>query len=110
MDMMKKFNGIWNAKADKRYKTFVTTAADTESVWLCKKSTIHVWPGKEYALRLFPENELSHWDVHDFCALLSDMSKDRSSIICVFPTDKDYLEAHPQKLLMDLQEELDRLE
>ena len=60
--MNKRFKGLWNTTAEKRYKHFITYAVDYESAWLLSNEDgfatidvdgyIHllVWPSKEFAV------------------------------------------------------------
>lgn len=106
---MKKFDGIWNAEPHKRYKNFVATIADTEKVWLHKGSQLSVWPEQEYALRLYPRDEINCLDVHDFSSSIS-KKNDAADHVCVFPNGKDSFLVPVKSLLRDIQEELDRIE
>lgn len=106
---MNKFEGVWNASAQKRYKNFVTTTADTEEVWFCEGSKFSVWPEQEYARKLFPTEEIECMDVHDFCGSVLEKFP-ANECIYVFPNDRDAFAAEPEKLLFDIQNELDRIE
>lgn len=106
---MNKFEGVWNAAAQKRYKNFVTTVADTETVWLCEGGKLSVWPELSYAQKLFPNEKIMCMDVHDFCCSVLEKYP-VTDCIYVFPNDRDAFIAEPQNLLVDIQNELDRVE
>lgn len=106
---MKKFDGIWNAEPHKRYKNFVATIADTEKVWLHKGSQLSVWPEQEYALRLYPRDEINCLDVHDFSSSILEKN-DAADHVCVFPNGIDSFLVPAKRLLRDIQEELARIE
>ena len=107
---MDKFNGVRNAPPEKRYKNFVSTVVDMEKVWYCKKGTLQVWPGKDYALSQVPLQDIASLEVHNFCELLKKMRIASEDCIQVFPTNKDCFEIHPEGLLKDILDELERVE
>lgn len=107
---MNKFWGVWNALPEKRYRNFISTVADMQMVWLRKNEILSVWPEESYALQKTPAEKIACVEVHDFCILLEKLSYDPSSSICVFPTDKDYIEKRPHELLRDILDELERIE
>ena len=107
---MNKFYGVWNASPEKRYRNFISTVADTQRVWLSKNEMLSVWPEESYALHKTASEKIVCVEVHDFCNTLESLSYDSSHSICVFPTDKSYIEKHPDELLRDILDELERIE
>lgn len=106
---MNKLEGVWNASAQKRYKNFVTTVADTEKVWFCEGSKLSVWPEQGYAQKLFSTEEITCMDVHEFCHSVLEKYP-ATECTYVFPNDRDAFITEPRKLLFDIQNELDRVE
>lgn len=106
---MNKVEGVWNAAAQKRYKNFVTTVADTEEVWFCESGKLSVWPEESYAQKLFPTEKIMCMDVHEFCSSVLEKFPE-TECIYVFPNDRDAALTKPGKLLFDIQNELDRVE
>lgn len=107
---MNKFEGVWNALPGKRYKNFISTVADTQTVWLSKNGILSVWPEESYALQITLADKIASVEVHDFCNLLKELANDPSASIRVFPTDKDHIDKHPCELLRDILDELERIE
>ena len=118
----KRFEGIWNATAEKRYKHFVTYTVDYESVWLLSDEDgyatidvdgyIHllVWPSKEFAVAYSEEDTPVEMDIHEFIKRCNDMREDTNIRFMVFPTDKDAWIVSTEDLLNYLIEELGRVE
>ncbi len=106
---MKKFDGIMSAPPHKRYKNLITTAADIETVWLWESDELYIWPEKIYAQGVCSQECLKNIDVHIFCEMLS-QEYALAERICVFPNGCDVFIVSPQKLLEDIQEELERVE
>lgn len=118
----KRFEGIWNATAEKRYKHFVTYTVDYESVWLLSDEDgyatidvdgyIHllVWPSKEFAVAYSEEDTPVEMDIHEFIECCNDMREDTNFRFMVFPTDKDAWIVSTEDLLNYLIEELGRVE
>lgn len=76
---MNKFEGLMNAHPRKRYKSFVTTVADTEMVWLdcdpnqlvlTEQCPISVWPEEMFASAVCSDKAAFSIEVHEFCELL----------------------------------------
>ena len=122
-----RFEGLWNATAEKRYKHFVTYVADYESVWLLSNKDgvatidvdeyIHllVFPSIEFAtaytLVAHSENDTPmEMDIHEFCEHCKDMINEKSTRFMVFPTDKDAWIISTEDLLTDLIENLEQVE
>ena len=113
---MNKFEGLMNAHPHKRYKSFITAVADTETVWLDHDPTqlvptepcpISVWPEEMFASTVCPDKAIYSIEVHEFCELLM-TSPNRA--IRVFPNGKDQVDTAANVLLADIKEELDLLE
>ena len=118
----KRFKGLWNASAEKRYKHFVTHTVDFESVWLLSNDDgyatidvdgyIHllVWPSKEFAEKYNKEDTPVEMDIHEFCERCESMINEETIRFMVFPTDKDVWIISTEDLLNDLTEELELVE
>lgn len=118
----KRFEGLWNATPEKRYKHFITYTVDYESAWLLSNEDgfttidvdgyIHllVWPSKEFAVAYSEEDTPVEMDIHEFCERCEDMMNEENIRFMVFPTDKDAWIISTEDLLSDLTEELERVE
>lgn len=104
---MDRITGLMNAPAPKRYKSFCVTCADTEEVWLLPGKPVCVWQDKELAERCCPDEEFACMEVHDFCRWLEEHA---CCSVRVCPNGRDCTDIPAEKLLEDLQEELDLLE
>ena len=113
---MNKFEGLMNAHPRKRYKSFVTTVADTEMVWLdgdpgqlvsTEQYPISVWPEEIFASAICSNKAIFSIEVHAFCKLLMACS---NRLICVFPNGTDQVDTTADALLADIEEELNLLE
>lgn len=126
MNNDKRFEGLWNAIAEKRYRHFITYAVDQESVWLLANEDgfatidvdgyIHllVWPSKEfadaYSDAYSKEDTPVEMDIHEFCERCEELMDDKEIRFMVFPTGKDVWIVSTEGLLSDLTEELERVE
>ena len=122
MNNDKRFEGLWNATAEKRYNHFITYAVDYESAWLLANENgfatvdadgyIHllVWPSKEFAEEYNKEDTPVEMDIHEFCERCEEMMNEENIRFMVFPTDKDAWIVSTEGLLNDLTEELERVE
>ena len=119
---MKRFEGIWNASAEKRYRHFINYVADQESVWMLSNEdglttidldgyiNLLVWPSKEFAVA-FDEKEIPvEIEVHDFCQRCKNMLEEKNIRFMVFPNDKDTYIVETEELLNAILEELELLE
>ena len=118
----KRFEGLWKATPEKRYKHFVTYAVDYESAWLLTNKDgfatidadgyIHllVWPSKEFAVAYCEEDTPIELNIHEFCERCKEMMNEENIRFMVFPTDKDVWVVSTEELLKDLTEELERVE
>lgn len=112
---MNKFDGLMNAAPCKRYKSFVTTIADAEKVWLdcepnlllSKQCPVSVWPEEMFASAVCSDKAMFSIDVHDFCELLMDCS---NRPIRVFPNGINSADTTADALLADIEEALDQVE
>ena len=122
MNNDKRFEGLWNATAEKRYNHFITYAVDYESAWLLANENgfatidvdgyIHllVWPSKEFAEAYNKEDTPVEMDMQEFCERCEEMMNEENIRFMVFPTDKDAWIVSTEGLLNDLTEELERVE
>lgn len=122
MNNDKRFEGLWNATAEKRYNHFLTYTVDCESAWLLANEEgfatidvdgyIHllVWPSREFAEAYSKEDTPVEMDIHEFCERCEEMVNDENIRFMVFPTDKDAWIVSTEGLLNDLTEELGRVE
>ena len=90
MNNDKRFEGLWNATAEKRYNHFITYAVDYESTWLLASEDgfatidvdgyIHllVWPSKEFAEAYNKEDTPVEMDIHEFCERCEEMMNDEN--------------------------------
>ena len=88
MTSNKRFDGLWNAAAEKRYKHFITYTVDYESAWLLANDNgfatidvdgyIHllVWPAKEFAVAYSKEDTPVEMEIHEFCERCEKMIND----------------------------------
>ena len=118
----KRFEGLWNASAEKRYRHFITHTVDFESAWLISNEDgyatidvdgyIHllVWPSKEFAEKYSKEDTPAEMDIHEFCQRCESMINEENIRFMVFPTDKDAWIISTEDLLNDLTEELELVE
>ena len=107
--MNKRIEGIRNSLPSKRYKTFITVAADREQVFVHKGAEWSVWPEKPFISPSYAEETIECLDVHAFCA---ELDKNENSLrkISVFPTEANTTIVESKALLSDLLEELNRIE
>lgn len=117
----KQFLGMMNASPEKRYKSFLTAAADLEEVWLLSsedgyatadiEGNIHlmIWPHKEFAEAFQEENEeIISMEVHEFVEMCETSEEDMRFM--VFPTDKDCYIVDAEQLINDIRESLEEVE
>ena len=117
----KGLKGLLNTSPEKRYKSFLSTVADLEEVWLLfskegyatfdEDDFVHllVWPRQEFAEMFKNENEeVVSIEVHKFieqCETLEENIR-----FMVFPTDKDSYVVTAEKLINDINEALEEVE
>ncbi len=118
----KRFESLWNATAEKRYKHFITYTADCESIWLLANEDgfttidvdgyIHllVWSSKEFAEAFSKKDTPVEMEIHEFCKHCEDIMNEKNFRFMVFPTDKDAWIVSTEDLLHDLTEELEQIE
>lgn len=114
-------NGLLNTSPEKRYKSFLTTVADLEEVWLLSSDEgyatfyadnyIHllIWPRKEFA-EMFKEDDekVISIEVHKFIEQCE--AVDENVRFMVFPTDKDSYVITAENLINDINDYLDEIE
>ena len=126
MDISKKLNGVLNSTTAKRYKSFITTIADTEEVWLLRNKrgyatidadgyiNLIVFPDKEFAEwyrdRNFKKDQLECLDVHTFLERCNDLLSQEEVRFLVSPNDSNGYIVAADKIIDDLTEELNCLE
>ena len=112
--------GLLKASPEKRYKSFLATAADTEEIWFLSSEDgevmleadgyIHllVWPRKEFA-EMFRQDgeEAASVEVHEFIEQCETQEDIR---FMVFPNDKDCYIVDAEKLAEDLNAALEEVE
>ncbi len=114
MDFEKYIKGVMSAPPEKRYKTFLTTAADTESVYVLSNDEgfvmygdetvecLLVWPKKEFiTFAASEDDEPFEMDVHDFIEMCREEIGDDD--VMVFPTDVDGYIVSGNSLAEDLE-------
>ena len=118
----KRFEGLWKASAEKRYKHFISYTVDHESAWLLTNedgyATIDmdgdiyllVWPSEEFAAAYCEEDTPTEIEIHEFCERCEGMLEEENIRFMVFPTEKDAWIVSTGDLLNDLTEELKRVE
>lgn len=104
------FEGLLKAAPQKRYRHFVTTAADREQVWLYKGEPWCVWAEWEFAAHMVSKEKMAQVDVHDFCEELLLEVEAQEMPISVFPNGTDSQIVSAGELREALLEELDRIE
>ena len=113
--------GMMAASPEKRYKSFLNMAADTQQVWMLESEEgsaimeadgylhLPVWPAKKFAELFREENEEAVcMDVHDFldqCRSLGEAYR-----FMVFPTNAETWIVTAQELCEDLQAFLEEVE
>lgn len=122
MNFKIRFEGLWNAKPQKRYKHFVSFVADQESVWMLANDdgfttvdldgyvNLLVWPSREFAVAYDSQDVPVEIEVHDFCQRCEELLKQKNVRFMVFPTHKDVYVANTEELLSDILYELDLIE
>lgn len=122
MDINKRFEGLWSASAEKRYKHFKSYIADQESVWMLSNdegfSTITldgyinllVWPSREFAVAFDSEGIPVEIEVHDFCQRCERILEQKNVRFMVFPNNSDTYVIETEELLNDILYELDLIE
>ena len=114
---MDKISGLLNASPEKRYKHFISTAADTEKVWmLCNDDGFASVDDEYINLLVFPEQCFAEMfadqdvpteiDVYDFCERCAEIRGDEKIRFAVFPNGKNATIVSAEDLLNDLKEEL----
>ena len=117
----KRLQGMMSAPPDKRYKSFLTTVADLEEVWLLSSEDgyatfdadgyIHllVWPRKEFA-ELFKGNdeEVISMEIHEFVEQCKTIEENVRFM--VFPTNDNSYVVDAGKLVDDINAYLEEVE
>ena len=117
----KAIQGLLNASPEKRYKSFLTTAADLAEVWLLSSEEgyatfdadgyIHllIWPRREFAVLLqSAEEEPVSMEIHDFIEECQHL--DSHFRFMVFPTQNDAYVVTTKQLCEDLADHLEEVE
>ncbi|MBQ3099512.1 MAG: DUF2750 domain-containing protein [Clostridia bacterium] len=111
--------GLVNASPEKRYKSFLTTVADREEVWILSSDegcttldidgyiNIMVWPRKELCFSIEGESPESI-EIHDFLDYCEEL--DDSYRFMVFPTEVDSYIVSVEKMREDLEYYLSQVE
>ena len=119
---MKKFEGLINANAEKRYKHFISTVSDMGSVWLLSNEDgyytidfdgyIHllVWPSREFAVAFDSNDYPVEVEIHEFFERCKDLDIHKEIRFMVFPNKIDAYIIDSQGLLKDILEELEKIE
>ena len=115
----KMLEGLYRAPKNKRLKSFLTRAADTEEVWILtenagkealRQDEIYVWPHRELAEMYNSSAMVVMMDVHDFIEECQARVDEADFIIRVFANDEDTCDVAAAELIESLQEELDLIE
>lgn len=117
----KQFQGLLKAPPEKRYKSFLTTVADLEEVWLLSSEEgyatfdaddyIHllVWPYKEFAEAFQQEGEqVVSMDVHEFAEQCKTL--EGNIRFMVFPTKENAYVVDAEKFANDICDYLAQVE
>ncbi len=116
----KAIEGLLKSAPEKRYKSFLTTAADREEVWglLAADETslavgndgcICLWPYREFCeLMMEPEERPGAIEIHDFLEWCEAL--DPSVGFNVFPTRENAYVVSREQLCTDMQKYLDEVE
>ena len=118
----KEIMGKINATPIKRYKSMLTTAADTSKIWSMGNEEgfvvmecdgmigIPIWPNEEFCKPFLDGiNEPQEWDVHTLMEEIDEYWEDEDNIFA-FPTDKDLYIVNCREFCDDMQEYLDEVE
>ena len=113
--------GLLNSSPEKRYKSFLSTVADLEEVWLLfskegyatfdEDDFVHllVWPRQEFAEMFKSENEeVVSIEVHKFIEQCETVEENVRFM--VFPTNTDSYVVTAEKLINDINEALEEVE
>ncbi len=117
----KQLQGVMSASPEKRYKSFLTTVADLEAVWLLSSEEgyatldvdgfIHlmIWPRKEFA-ELFKGNdeEVMSMEIHEFVEQCKTVEENIRFM--VFPTNDNSYVVDAEKLIGDINAYLEEVE
>ena len=117
----KQLQGMMSASPEKRYKSFLTTVADLEEVWLLSSKdgyatfdadgyiNLLVWPRKEFA-ELFKNNdeEVVSMEVHEFVEQCENVEENIRFM--VFPTYDNSYVVDSEKFINDINLHLDEVE
>ena len=121
----KRFYGLLSASTEKRYKSFITTIADKERVYLLKNSDgyatidmedivgLIVYPEKEYADYFKSQEEdesVETLSTKEFLNRCKDIIDQDKIMFAVFPTEKNCYFAPVEKVYYDLLNELELIE
>lgn len=121
-DDMKRFEGIWNAAPEKRYKHFVANAADRGTVWMLANgegvaaleidgyTNFLVWPSQEFAAAFDGEEYPIGIEVHEFCRTCEELVGRTDVRFMVFPTEKNCFIVETEELLNDILDGLELIE
>ncbi len=116
----KAIEGLLQATPEKRYKSFLTTAADREEAWglvsddqnplaIRDDGCIWLWPYKEFCEWMrSPEDVPVSIEIHELleqCQALDPATRFR-----VFPTKENAYTVTAEQLCRDMQEHLDEVE
>ena len=116
---MKRILGMFHAPKDKRYKSFVSRAADWQTVWMCQEDPeipalqqdrLCVWPDREFVVMYQPMTVPVVMEVHDFMDGLEERAQEEDVVVHVFPNGEDSFDVPAGELLESMQEELDCIE
>lgn len=122
MNNKKRFEGILNAPAEKRYKHFVTYVVDEGSAWMLSGEegfltfdmegyiNLPVWPSKEFAAAFDNEETPVEIEIHDFCTRCEQIAEEENVRFWVFPNEQDVYVIEPEDLLNDILDELELIE
>jgi len=113
--------GMMAAPPEKRYKSFLNMAADTQQIWMLESEEgsaimeadgylyLLIWPAKEFAEFFREEGEEAVcMDIHDF--LEQTLALGEAYRFMVFPAKGDTWIVTAQELCDDLQAALDEVE
>ncbi len=117
----KGLRGLLNTSPEKRYKSFLSTVADLEEVWLLSSNEgyatfdadnyidLLIWPRKEFA-EMFKEDdeEVISIEIHQFIEQCKTL--DENIRFMVFPTNNDSYVVETETLINDINNSLDEVE
>ncbi len=117
------FNNLFYADKNKRYSSFIKIICRDEIIYTIKQGSLFafiseesdyylpVWPEKEFAEKSLTgkwENyEIVSFNFSEWCSIILDYLKVTGYSVAVFPNNESYIAVKPEKLRIEMDEELE---